>query len=284
MTQHLFNGETPSDKAALDSNFSQLFPLLPLVPTITVSGGFVGIGKTPTALLDATAASSAGGSVAFNLTNTQSGASSSLNITGTTFLSGGVGGSTALLTTGSGNTNLALGPSVAGTGVIQFVANAAERMRIDASGNGTPGADNAQAWGSGSRRWSVIYAGTGTINTSDAREKTAVLPMTGPEISAAKALASEIGTYQWLAALQAKGSDARAHIGMTVQRAIEIMSANGLTPTDYGFICHDSWPAVTASDGTITQPAGDRYAFRPDELLLFIARGFDARLTALEAR
>jgi hypothetical protein len=29
--------------------------------------------------------------------------------------------------------------------------------------------------------------------------------------------------------------------------------------------------------------AGDAYGFRTDQLLLFIARGFDARLTALEA-
>lgn len=44
-------------------------------------------------------------------------------------------------------------------------------------------------------------------------------------------------------------------------------------------------PAVEAGS-EITQeyrPAGDRYSFRHDELLLFIARGFAARLDALES-
>ncbi|MEZ5892018.1 MAG: DUF2793 domain-containing protein [Parvularculaceae bacterium] len=34
-----------------------------------------------------------------------------------------------------------------------------------------PGTDNAQSLGTSSKRWSVVYAATGTINTSDEREK-----------------------------------------------------------------------------------------------------------------
>lgn len=64
------------------------------------------------------------------------------------------------------------------------------------------------------------------------------------------------------------------------------MEANNLNPFAYGFICHDSWEENTITDEegniVVTQTAGDRYAFRPDELLMFIARGFDARLEALE--
>lgn len=73
----------------------------------------------------------------------------------------------------------------------------------------------------------------------------------------------------------------------------------------YGFICYDQWPeikeewatvpAVVGDDGEILEPevqelvqpyqaAGDRYSFRMDELALFIARGFDARLSALEGK
>jgi hypothetical protein len=33
-----------------------------------------------------------------------------------------------------------------------------------------------------------------------------------------------------------------------------------------------------------TQTAGNRYGFRYDQLNLFIARGFEARLSALEAK
>ncbi|MGN6312838.1 MAG: tail fiber domain-containing protein [Rhodanobacteraceae bacterium] len=169
-----------------------------------------------------------------------------------------------------------------------------------------PQTDNTYNLGGASNRWHVIYAGTGTINTSDAREKTAIAPLTDSEIAWAKALAVEIGTFQFLDAVAAKGASlARLHIGMTVQRAIELGQSFGLDPTRYGFICHDSWdaePEVTteepvldpttkeptgATTTIVVQPAiaaGDRYAFRTDELLLFIARGFDARLSALEAK
>jgi hypothetical protein len=113
-------------------------------------------------------------------------------------------------------------------------------------------------------------------------------------------LGKEIGVYKWLECVQAKGADARNHIGMTVQRAIEIMEQNGLESFDYGFICHDEWEdsyeVVEAEygeiDGEIVEvkpettkmmsPAGDRFSFRMDELYAFIAAGFEARLAALE--
>lgn len=38
-----------------------------------------------------------------------------------------------------------------------------------------------------------------------------------------------------------KGGAARQHIGMTVQRAIEILRSHGLDPFAYGFICYDQW-------------------------------------------
>lgn len=167
----------------------------------------------------------------------------------------------------------------------------AERLRIDTSGNGLAGTDNTQTWGSAAKRWAVIYAGTGAINTSDAREKTAVKPLTIAEIEAAKQLSAEIGAYRFLSAIAAKGDDARSHIGMTVQRAIEVMESHGLAPFAYGFICYDEWPeSIVTHEATDdapewieTIPAGNRYSFRPDELLFFIARGFEARLSALEA-
>lgn len=146
----------------------------------------------------------------------------------------------------------------------------------------TPEADNTRTLGTAPLRWSTVYAGTGTINTSDAREKTSVRPLITNEINAAKALSAEIGAYKFLDAVAAKGAAAREHIGMTVQRAIEIMTANGLDPFNYGFVCYDAWSDVLG-DGEQTQTAGDRYAFRMDELMMFIARGFEARLAALEA-
>jgi hypothetical protein len=104
--------------------------------------------------------------------------------------------------------------------------------------------DNGANLGNGSKRWATVFAVTGAINTSDAREKTPVSPMSGAEISASIALAKEIGSYKWLVSVDEKGDSARSHIGMTVQRAIEVMESYDLIPLDYAFICYDEWPAV----------------------------------------
>lgn len=171
-----------------------------------------------------------------------------------------------------------------------------------------PAADNALDLGGASFRWSVVRAVTGTINTSDGREKTSVRAMAAAEIAASRDLARELGVFQFLAAVAEKGADgARLHIGMTVQRAIQIMESHGLQPLRYAFICYDEWPESVvparteqretglfdAQGNAVLQtveiapaqtiPAGNRYGFRTDELLLFIARGLEARITALEA-
>lgn len=195
--------------------------------------------------------------------------------------------------------------------VVQF--NNGSTGRLQCLGNGTwrPVADNTQPLGGASNRWSVVYAGTGTISTSDAREKTEVRPLSAAELAVTRELAKEIGVYKWLASIQEKGNKARDHIGLTVQRVIEIMQSHELDPYGYGFICYDEWEdqfvehsaeyqqvEVRDENGDIAgyeqgdfvaeawtehvQVAGSRYSFRMDELLLFIARGFEERLTALE--
>jgi len=161
-----------------------------------------------------------------------------------------------------------------------------------------PAVDNSSGCGGPSHRWTTVYAVTGTINTSDAREKTAVAGLTANELEASKLLSKEIGTYKWLASIEEKGEGARTHIGMTVQRAIEIMESCNLDPMAYGFICYDEWEdqfidrdAVPATDDTEAvdawteqlTTAGNRYGFRYDQLNQFIAAGFNARLEALEA-
>lgn len=203
--------------------------------------------------------------------------------------------------TGSRSTRLYLGLANSGQ------QTATDKFFLEDDGGPRPVSDNTVSNGAAGNRWSEIYAGTAIINTSDAREKTAVRALTDSEIAAAKELSKEIGAFKFLSAIEQKGDAARTHIGMTVQRAIEIMTAHGLDPMAYGFICFDKWdasthraatdakdavvdedgnvvtPAVEAQDA-IVQPGGERYGFRADQLLLFIARGFEARLAALEAK
>ena len=174
-----------------------------------------------------------------------------------------------------------------------------------------PSTDNRYSSGAGTNRWSVVYAATGTINTSDAREKNEVRSLTENEIQAAQALSKEIGAYKFLSSIAEKGDAAREHIGMTVQRAIEVMESFDLNPFNYGFICYDEWdeqtetiPAVEATEAVIgangevvvpareakpeeiqvIREAGNRYSFRMDELSMFISRGLVARMDSIEAK
>lgn len=108
-----------------------------------------------------------------------------------------------------------------------------------------PGAHNTYDLGSTGTRWKDVWCQTGAFNGSDARLKTPLQPLTANELNAAKQLAAEQGTYKWLESIEKKGDAARKHIGMTVQRAIEIMQANSLDPFAYGFIGYDEWPEKT---------------------------------------
>ncbi|WP_313319529.1 tail fiber domain-containing protein [Stenotrophomonas sp.] len=188
---------------------------------------------------------------------------------------------------------------------------AAVGAKLVVAGDYAPSTDNTFSSGTASLRHSVVWAGTGTISISDAREKTSVRPFTAAELAAAAELGREIGVYQWLAMIAEKGDAARQHIGMTVQGAIAVLESHGLDPFAYGFICYDQWdelpeirdewealPQVVDDFGNVVQealeagfeivqehrPAGDRYSFRMDELLAFIARGLAHRLDAMEQR
>lgn len=166
-----------------------------------------------------------------------------------------------------------------------------DRFSMTGDGNFTPLSDGTQSLGLPSFRFSAVYAVNGAIQTSDARLKSQVREFTSQEILASKLLAKEIGFFSWLAKQEDEGDKAREHVGMTVQRAIEIMESCNLDPMNYGFICHDSWEERqmvdyyeddTQDPVYKTIPAGDRYSFRYDQLNLFIAKGFEARLSVLE--
>jgi len=136
-----------------------------------------------------------------------------------------------------------------------------------------PLTDNATSCGTASKRWTIVYATTGTINTSDARQKTPVRSLNDLEIAAAQELASEIGAFQWLEAVEKKGSAARWHVGVTVQRVMQIMEKHSLDPFAYGLVCFDAWEDIINEDGVKTQEKGDAFSLRPDQLSLFIAKG-----------
>lgn len=139
---------------------------------------------------------------------------------------------------------------ITGTPTFSFQFGGSQLLACTATGNlrmlgyCSPINDGGGSSGISSAKWSQVYAQTGSINTSDARKKTAVAPLSPSELAAGLELAQAIGRYKWLAAIADKGeSSARWHIGLTVQRVIEIMQSHGLDPFTYGLVCYDSWPA-----------------------------------------
>ena len=130
--------------------------------------------------------------------------------------------------------------------------------------------DNTKAFGSASFRWSEIYAGSGTINTSDQRDKQDIAVLNAAESRVAFSLKSLIKKFRFKDAVQTKGNQARIHVGVIVQDVIAAFKAEGLDPMRYGIVCYDQWDAELDQDGNETRPAGDRYGIRYEELLAFI--------------
>ena len=179
--------------------------------------------------------------------------------------------------------------------------------KSDYFGNMTPGdTDNTCTNGSATNRWSVVYAGTGTINTSDEREKT-FLPITDAELDAWADV--EWRAFQFNDAVEKKGDDARIHFGLGAQSVIDVFARHGLDATRYALLCYDEWdeqesieeiPEVKDEDGKIVQhgragqpyrAAGNRYGIRYVEALSLEAalmrrtqKRLELRISELESK
>lgn len=138
-----------------------------------------------------------------------------------------------------------------------------------------PETDNEFSGGTANRRYTEVFAVTGTINTSDAREKTEPVVLSAAEKSVAQALKPLIAKkWKWLDSVEKKGDSARWHFGPLAQDVIAAFEASGLNAMDYGCICYDEWEQETDIDEqgnqVVTRPAGNRYGIRATELLFFI--------------
>ena len=139
-----------------------------------------------------------------------------------------------------------------------------------------PGADNVYVLGTSPVRWATVFAGTGAINTSDAREKQDIETLTAAELRVATALKGLVKKFRFKDAVQAKGDAARIHVGVITQEVIAAFQAEGLDAMRYGVVCYDEWdeqPAQFDEEGNVVQeyrPAGNRYGIRYEELLAFI--------------
>jgi hypothetical protein len=109
-----------------------------------------------------------------------------------------------------------------------------------AGASALPASDNSLDLGSGALRFRTVYAATGAINTSDAREKTPLRPLADAERRAIRRVLASVGLFQWREAVTRKGADAaRLHAGVTAQAVAEAFAAEGLDASRYALWCAD---------------------------------------------
>ncbi|EMB0055058.1 hypothetical protein U5891_000215 [Escherichia coli] len=159
-----------------------------------------------------------------------------------------------------------------------------------------PTVDNVNSNGTSAFRWSQVYAGTGSINTSneelklriEADEKT-----TESERLAALEIKENIWRFKFKDAVKIKSDGARIHFGVGAQTVGNILRKYGLDPNNYAFWCYDEWGDIYAPEvlirsvknnetgewydeeyytgrQVIIKPAGYQYGIRYEELLMFI--------------
>jgi hypothetical protein len=142
------------------------------------------------------------------------------------------------------------------------------------SGNWGAGSDNALTWGTASFRWDTIYAGTGAINTSDAREKKDVA---GSDLGLDFVCSLRPVSYRWI-----EGTSGRTHYGLIAQEVEAALAEAGKTDKDFaGFVR----TPLQDEDGRDTGEV--RYGLRYDEFLSPLVSSIQElarRLEELEAK
>ena len=114
-------------------------------------------------------------------------------------------------------------------------------LTLNSNGSLYPNTDNTQPLGQSSNRWSVVYAGTGTINTSDANQKQDFASLNAAELATAKTIKGLLKTYKFKSAVAKKGADARIHFGVSAQEVEVAFTTNDLDANKYGLFCSDTW-------------------------------------------
>jgi hypothetical protein len=185
-----------------------------------------------------TSGSGASGTWGISVTGTSQGLSGSPSITVSSVTCGSA--SNAVSSSGS-NTTL-------GNGTVQVVPSVGF----------APAVDNTYVLGGPSNRWSTVYAGNGTINTSDARQKQQDRPLSEAEKAVAIRVKGIIKTFKFNKAVEEKGDKARIHVGVYAQELAAAFAAEGLDAHQYGMFCYDEIEG------------GDIYGVRYEELLAFV--------------
>ena len=178
---------------------------------------------------------------------------------------------------------------------------------LSSEGNFFPITSNAQSLGTSTKKWSEVFAGTGTINTSDEREKTVVEEDLSSLMKAWGRVRFKI--FQFNDAIEFKGADkARMHVGLVAQEVRDAFATEGLDASRFGLYCYDKWDdefeevevidreEVVDENGIVVsdkethiekrkiQSAGDAYGIRYGEALALECAYQRWRMDQIEAR
>lgn len=155
-----------------------------------------------------------------------------------------------------------------------------------------PNTDNLMSCGDAAFKFSEVFAGNGTINTSDAREKQQVRDLSAAERAVSLKAKKLLRAFKFNDAVDRKGDGARIHFGILAQELGEAFKSEGLNASDYSMFCYDEWEDIwedvleqvevtDESGATMTREvptgekrklleAGNRYGVRYEQLLAFI--------------
>ncbi len=169
-----------------------------------------------------------------------------------------------------------------------------------------PGADNAFSLGLSSNRWSAVYAASGTISTSDERQKQDIKPIDDALLDAWADM--DWCSFRFVESVAEKGDRARVHFGLVAQHMRDVFQIHGIDGLHYGVLCYDRWaatpavaaieaqdavvddegrtivPAVEGHDAVPAKPAGDIWGVRYDLASSIEAAYQRRRADRLEAR
>lgn len=123
-----------------------------------------------------------------------------------------------------------------------------EVAHMSTDGTFYPETDGGPSLGSGAKRWNTVYATTGTINTSDAREKNSIAELTEKEKAVAVKLKSLIRTFKL------NSDPSKTHVGVIAQDVVAVFESEGLNALGYAVIDYTD----------------NKYGVRYEQLLAFI--------------
>lgn len=149
------------------------------------------------------------------------------------------------------------GVSATATDFVVRTANSdtpVEVLRITAGGGSwLPGLDNVTSLGNSAKRMSTIFAGTGTINSSDLRLKVLRGAFNDAELDA-------WGEIRWCVFQMAdrvakKGAEeARLHAGLIAQEVEETFARHGLQAANYALWCSDPLTTMQTRTRMVERP------------------------------